>query len=174
MCMNILCLRFNKIQPFFPVPIRDGRLGHLCHKQQVYGKVKHPQGNHLHQRQGGRGLRHIRIFRIFATSKTTADEPSPTIPPYGSPHGDLCLSRERPRLQICIPWRGWPVARDLHNALRCPLTFCYRPLQAYGLHHTHHAILLSLSINCSLITLHWSLITLHWSLITGFTIRVKL
>ena len=43
------------------------------------------------------------IFRIFATSKTTADEPLPTIPPYESPHGDLARIRERPRLQICIP-----------------------------------------------------------------------
>ena len=31
---------------------------------------------------------------------------------------------------------------------------CYQPLQTYGLHHTHHAIVLSLSINCSLITHH--------------------
>ena len=43
-------LRFS-----YAVPSCDGRLGHLCHKQQVYGKVKHPQGNHLHQRQGGGG-----------------------------------------------------------------------------------------------------------------------
>ena len=41
----------------FTVPKCDGRLSHLCHKQQVYGKVKRPQGNHLHQRQGGGGLR---------------------------------------------------------------------------------------------------------------------
>ncbi|MCR4856830.1 MAG: hypothetical protein K5890_01350 [Bacteroidales bacterium] len=43
------------------------------------------------------------IFCIFATSKTTADEPLPTISPYESPHGDFILSRERPELQICIP-----------------------------------------------------------------------
>ena len=30
---------------------------HLCHKLNVYGKEQHPQGNHLHQRQGGGGLR---------------------------------------------------------------------------------------------------------------------
>ena len=41
----------------YSVPDRDGRLGHLCHKLQVYGKEQHPQGNHLHQRQGGGGLR---------------------------------------------------------------------------------------------------------------------
>ena len=45
-------LRFS-----FTVPIRDGRLGHLCHKLNVYGKEQHPQGNHLHQRQGGGSLR---------------------------------------------------------------------------------------------------------------------
>ena len=43
------------------------------------------------------------IFRIFATSKTTADEPLPPILSNESPHGDLARIRERPRLQICIP-----------------------------------------------------------------------
>jgi hypothetical protein len=42
-------------------------------------------------------------FRIFATSKTTADEPLPTIPSYESPHGDLACVRGRHQLQICIP-----------------------------------------------------------------------
>ena len=77
----------------FSIPIRDGRLGHFCHKLQVYGKEQHPQGKHLHQRQGGGGLRHIQIFRIFATSNNTADEPPPTISPYESPHGDLVRIR---------------------------------------------------------------------------------
>ena len=43
------------------------------------------------------------IFRIFATSKTTADEPPSYMLSNESPNGDLCLSREHPRLQICIP-----------------------------------------------------------------------
>ncbi|MCR4856913.1 MAG: hypothetical protein K5890_01770 [Bacteroidales bacterium] len=43
------------------------------------------------------------FFRIFATSKTAADEPPPTILSNESPHGDLARIRERPRLQICIP-----------------------------------------------------------------------
>ena len=49
----------------FPVavPNRDGRLKHLCHKLNVYGKEQHPQGNHLHQRQGGGGLRQADSFR---------------------------------------------------------------------------------------------------------------
>lgn len=38
------------------VPNCDGRLNHLC-QNISYGKVKHPQGNHLHKRQGGRSLR---------------------------------------------------------------------------------------------------------------------
>ncbi len=42
-------------------------------------------------------------FCTFAPSKTTADEPMPTIPSYESLHGDFTLSRERPGLQICIP-----------------------------------------------------------------------
>ena len=32
-------------------------MNYLCHKLQVYDKEQHPQGNHLHQRQGGGGLR---------------------------------------------------------------------------------------------------------------------
>ena len=51
-------LRFS-----YAVPYRDGSLGHLCHKQQVYGKEQHPKGNHLHQRQGGGGLRQADTFR---------------------------------------------------------------------------------------------------------------
>ena len=47
----------------YSVPDRDGRLGHLCHKLQVYGKEQPPQGNHLHQRQGGGGLRQADTFR---------------------------------------------------------------------------------------------------------------
>ena len=31
-------------------------MNYLCHKLNVYGKVKHPQGNQIHQRQGGRSL----------------------------------------------------------------------------------------------------------------------
>ena len=46
---------------------------------------------------------HCHFFRIFATSKTAADEPPPTILSNESPHGDLARIRERPRLQICIP-----------------------------------------------------------------------
>jgi len=61
-------MKENRSQPArlrfsYAVPYRDGRLGHLCHKQQVYGKVKHPQGNHLHQRQRGGGLRQADSFR---------------------------------------------------------------------------------------------------------------
>ena len=41
----------------FTVPIRDGRLKHLLLKTTGFGKEQHPQGNHLHQRQGGGGLR---------------------------------------------------------------------------------------------------------------------
>ena len=47
----------------YSVPNRDGRLKHLCLKLNVYGKVKHPQGNHLRQRQGGGGLRQADTFR---------------------------------------------------------------------------------------------------------------
>ena len=32
-------------------------------KLNVYGKEQHPQGNHLHQRQGGGGLRQADTFR---------------------------------------------------------------------------------------------------------------
>ena len=41
----------------FPVtvPSCDGSLS--LPKLNVYGKDRHPQGNHLHQRQGGGGLR---------------------------------------------------------------------------------------------------------------------
>jgi len=45
------------------VPFCDGRLKHLCHKLNVYGKEQHPQGNHLHQRQGGGSLRQADTFR---------------------------------------------------------------------------------------------------------------
>lgn len=44
----------------FPVtvPYRDGRLGHLLPKYQFMAKTsQHPQGNQIHQRQGGGGLR---------------------------------------------------------------------------------------------------------------------
>ena len=34
------------------VPYSDGCLKHFCHKQQVYGKDQHPQGDHLQHRQG--------------------------------------------------------------------------------------------------------------------------
>ena len=46
---------------------------------------------------------HCHFFRIFAPSKTTADEPPPYILSNESPHGDLARIRGRPRLQICIP-----------------------------------------------------------------------
>ena len=50
-------LRFS-----YAVPIREGRLNHLC-QNISYGKEQHPQGNHLHQRQGGGGLRQADSFR---------------------------------------------------------------------------------------------------------------
>ena len=53
------------------VPIRDGRLGHLCHKLKVYGKEQHPQGNHLHQRQGERGFRIADMFRMEEVNQVT-------------------------------------------------------------------------------------------------------
>jgi len=40
----------------------DGRLKHLC-PNISYGKVKHPQGKHLHQQRGGGGHRHADTFR---------------------------------------------------------------------------------------------------------------
>ena len=43
------------------------------------------------------------FFSYFRPIKTTADEPPPYILSNESPHGDLNLLRERPRLQICIP-----------------------------------------------------------------------
>ena len=46
---------------------------------------------------------HCHFFRIFATSKTTADEPPPYILSNESPHGDLARIRKRHQLQICIP-----------------------------------------------------------------------
>ncbi len=46
---------------------------------------------------------HCHFFRIFATSKTTSDEPPPTIPSCASPTGMCEHAGGRPRLQRCIP-----------------------------------------------------------------------
>ena len=46
---------------------------------------------------------HCHFFRIFATSKTTADELLPTIPFCASPTGMCEHAGKRHRLQICIP-----------------------------------------------------------------------
>ena len=73
------------------------------------------------------------IFRIFATSKTTADELPPTIPPYESPHGDLARIQERHQLQIFVPWRGsgaqqptsWRALRFRHNAAAIGIQYAH-------------------------------------------------
>ena len=103
------------------VPNCDGRLKHLC-QNISYGKVKHPQGKHLHQQRGGGGHRQADTFRDEQARQRAEPhdhrmQPLSIVPSFRGVHTfSSWHTFATPR--YCVARRPIPTLRSLRSLMR--------------------------------------------------------